>query len=469
MGRKIDWRPVAFAIVALGLRIGSSATADLAYLLVAAYALTGRAQAIQALAMSWLLTNISPGIAPPASMAGLFRFIILFCAALSISINGGWLPRQRRARKFLFMTLAFGFFIICHSLVFSYYPDVSILKGISWTIAMATVIAAWMGLTETERWRVSQQIFGGLIALLTVSLPTVTLPVGYLKNETGFQGVLNHPQVFGPVMALLGAWSIGKILGSRKPSWWLFMVAGACLVMILLSQARTAGLALVLGVGGSMALSPFLANKRFAFMAPGLRSLRLWSIGWLALLGGVAMAPQISQEIHHYITKAGRAEVGGVVEAYEDSRGALIEHMLQNISQYPVTGIGFGIGSDPEAMEIGRDPLFGMPISASVEKGVTPLAVLEELGIPGAIFAAAWIVMFLRGSAASGLAPFAVCMTALFLNLGEATLFSPGGTGLLTLILFGWAFSSGQTNPRQIKPRKPRRNDKHPRRKRTGY
>ncbi|HHJ20507.1 MAG TPA: hypothetical protein ENJ84_11910 [Gammaproteobacteria bacterium] len=449
MEHKIDWRLIFFGGVALGLRVSSTATADLAYLLVAAYALLGRAQAIQALAISWLLTNISPGIAPPASMAGLLRFVILFSAAISVFIHGGWSLRRRQAKLFVRTTIILGVFIMGHSLVFSPLSDVSILKALSWTTAMATIIMAWSGLSERVREQLSRQIFGGLVVVLIVSLPLVMSPLGFLKNGTGFQGVFNHPQVFGSVMTLLGAWAAAQIFGKAKPRWWSVVLTGLCVTMILMSEARTAGLALVLGIGFSLMLSPFFAGTTLARMAPGLRSSRVWSIVGVALIVGIVMAPTISQEIHHYITKSGRADVGSLMEAYQDSRGGGIELMLHNILEHPITGIGFGVASIPEMMVVRRDPVFGMPLSAAVEKGVTPVAVLEELGIPGALLVAIWVVMLLQGSARSGLAPFAVCLSVLFLNFGEATLFSTGGAGLLSLVLLGWAFAGGQANSRK--------------------
>ena len=449
MGCRIDWRLIAVVVVALALRVSSTATADLAYVLVAAYALSGRAQAIQSLAISWLLTNISPGIAPPASMAGLLRFVILFCAAISVFIHGGWSLRRRHAKVFVRITIMLGLFIMVHSLVFSPLPDVSILKALSWTTAMATIIVAWLGLSEQVREQISRQIFGGLIVILMVSLPLVMSPLGFLRNGTGFQGIFNHPQVFGSVMTLLGAWAAAQIFGKAKPRWWSVVLTGLCVTMILMSEARTAGLALVLGVGFSLMLSPFFAGTTLARMAPGLRSSRVWSIVGVALIAGIVMAPTISQKIHHYITKSGRAEVGSLTEAYQDSRGGGIELMLHNFLEHPVTGIGFGVASIPETMVVRRDPVFGMPLSASVEKGVTPVAVLEELGIPGAFLVALWVVTLLKGSARSGLAPFAVCLSVLFLNFGEATLFSTGGAGLLSLILLGWAFAGGQANSRE--------------------
>jgi hypothetical protein len=50
-------------ILAMAMRIASTPTANLSYLVIVGYALLGRAQAIQALALSWLFTMLSPGIA----------------------------------------------------------------------------------------------------------------------------------------------------------------------------------------------------------------------------------------------------------------------------------------------------------------------------------------------------------------------------------------------------------------------
>lgn len=102
-------------------------------------------------------------------------------------------------------------------------------------------------------------------------------------------------------------------------------------------------------------------------------------------------------------------------------------------------------------MEVKRDPVLGLPTGASIEKGVAPLMVLEEVGVLGALFVALWLLRLLRSAARSGLAPFAVCMTVLLLNMGEATLFSAGGMGLLPMILLGWAYAGGQSRTRMCR------------------
>ena len=79
-----------------------------------------------------------------------------------------------------------------------------------------------------------------------VSIPLTAFAAGYYRNGRGFQGVLHHPQAFGIVMALLGAWAIPSWLADRRPRWSLAASALA-VVMVVLSGARTGGFALAIG------------------------------------------------------------------------------------------------------------------------------------------------------------------------------------------------------------------------------
>lgn len=430
-------------ILALGLRLASGPTANLSYLLVAAYALLGRAHAIRALGFSWLFTTISPGIAPEASAASLGRYAVLFATAAAVFIHSDVLSSRPRLRPFTQATVLLGLFLIGHSLLFSPMADASVLKALSWTLAMASIVSAWIGISTQERRQMEDELFKALVLILLFSLPLAVLPVGYLRNGTGFQGILNHPQAFGPTMALLGAWATARLLAERKPNWWLVGLAGTCLAMVLMSEARTAGLAMIGGVALSVIFGPGFAGRPLARIAPGLRSPRIWTVLGIVLVAGIALAPYVADAVQHYITKSGRTSGGNLAELYDRSRGRLIGAMLTNIREHPLAGIGFGIASEPWTMEVSRDPILGLPIGASIEKGVTPLMVLEEVGVIGAAFVAFWLLRLLRSGARSGLAPFAVCLTILLINMGEATLFSPGGMGLLSLILLGWVYSSG--------------------------
>lgn len=444
----IGFREAAPLAVMLAMRLASGPTADFSYLVLAGYALFGRAHAIRALGLSWLFTMINPGLAPEVDAATVGRHAVLFAAAASAMLHGNLRSGSLHMRPFAFATLLLGLFIALHSMLFSPMADVSVLKATAWVLATATSVSLWSGLSGRQGEKVARQFFQGLVVILLASLPLAAAPLGYLRNGTGFQGILNHPQAFGATMALLCAWAMARLLAEERPRWSLFAVAGASLACIFLSEARTAGLALGLGVALAVSLGPILAREPVRHALPGLRSARFWMVAGMVIAAGASMAPAVVATVQNYVTKSGRAQAGGVevtglLQAYDRSRGRVVDAMLDNIGKHPLTGMGFGIASEPALMEVKRDPVLGLPVGASVEKGVVPLMVLEELGIFGAVLVALWLLPLLRASPRGGVAALAVCLTALLLNMGEAILFSPGGMGLLPLILFGWAYSCG--------------------------
>lgn len=432
---------LVFAVISM--RVASGPTANASYLLIAAYALLGRVQAIQALALSWLFSMLNPGLVAEATAGAVGRFTIIATATFSVALRSGLFGKHPRVGGMTLATLALGLLIVGHSYLFSPIPDVSILKAISWTLVTATLFAAWGAMAVDDRSRVMNQIFGGLIAVLIFSLPLLALPAGYSRNETGFQGILGHPQAFGPTMALLGVWAGARMLGEKRPRWRLVLLMGACLVLVVLSEARTAGLALVLGLASAVVLVPILSRQSIRAMLPGLWSRRVYLVAGAAVCGVLFSGAVLTDRIGSYIDKRGGG--GGLIQSYETSRGALIEDMLENIKESPFTGMGFGIASRPDEMIIDRDPVFGLPSGAPVEKGVLPFQVMEELGLFGAGFVLLWLGMAIRRASRGTVATLAIVLTVLLLNLGESTFFSPGGMGLLPLILFTWAVSAPPT------------------------
>jgi len=139
--------------------------------------------------------------------------------------------------------------------------------------------------------------------------------------------------------------------------------------------------------------------------------------------------------ISFFLSKSGAIEVDGLFDAYLLSRGEFIFQMLDNIKENLITGIGFGIASDLSSMRVYYDPIFNLPISASVEKGVVPLMILEETGIFGFILFLIWILILFYRAVINGIESLTLLLAILSFNMGEAVLFSPGGQGLITLVL----------------------------------
>ena len=422
-------------LMAILMRLASGATANISFLLIAIYALFGRTHAIQALALSWLFTMINPALAPEASEASIGRYLVIIAAAISVfgrSIERG--SEGVEVQQLTLLTLLLGVFMLIHSLAFSAVVDVSVLKVVSWLVVVVTILAAWQGLTPVEHTLLFNQLHWGLIVLILLSIPLLTIPsIGYLRNGNGFQGFLNHPQSFGPTVALAAALVGGRVVDNTRPRWFDIALLLLFLMLIVLSSARTAGIALMLGMLGTIAMSPMFAGVPRRRMLPGLYSRRL-SVALLATLACVVVAaPLLAGKLNSYLFKGSDATT--LIDAADASRGVLVVRMLSNIQEHPWTGIGFGISSTPLNWELERDSIFGLPLSAPVEKGVMPLAVIEELGIFGALAVLGWILSLLLRSARAGVSQLAVIITVLFVNLGESMFFSVGGMGMLLLIL----------------------------------
>jgi hypothetical protein len=157
----------------------------------------------------------------------------------------------------------------------------------------------------------------------------------------------------------------------------------------------------------------------------------------------------ISAQIDEYFTKGGRdGNIESLGQGYEMSRGFLIARMLSNIEEHPFVGIGFGVSSIPEEMTITYDPIFGAPLGAPVEKGVLPVAIIEEFGffLGGAIFALLGLILYFGFKL--GPESFSLIIVFYLLNLGEAMLFSPGGMGMLLLILLSSVVARGWNGQR---------------------
>jgi hypothetical protein len=76
---------------------------------------------------------------------------------------------------------------------------------------------------------------------------------------------------------------------------------------------------------------------------------------------------------------------------------------------------------------------------ATVEKGVLPIMILEELGIPLGLLVYLWIGTLALCATRGGILPISVFAAVMLTNIAEAAFLSPGGTGLLSIVLVAWA------------------------------
>ena len=419
-----------FPLAAILLRLNSY-TADISYLVLAAYAFLGKQQVIQALVLSWFFTMLNSN-APSVEHTSLLRYVVLFSAFISIYLKTNFIKHDILS----LITILFGIFVIFHSFYVSYFPIISILKIISWLIVMILLLKTWSEFNTREHKDLQKWIIKFLLLIAIISLPThFVREIGYIKNSFGFQGVLNHPQAFGATIAIFTSILVGEMLLQKRPSWLIMVTILLSLLMIFLSQTRTAGLGLIFAVGFSLVFFFILNFFKKQSYAPVLKSYRFFIIFLFSSLLLLIFYSELGPQISNFISKGGRVDLLGIFEAYKKARAVLFIPMMENISENFVSGIGFGIASDPVSMSVKLDPFFDLPIQASVEKGVLVLMVLEELGIFGFIIFLVWVLFLFYRALNNGIKAFIVVSSIFIINLGEATLFSPGGLGLLFLIL----------------------------------
>jgi len=430
------WLIAWFSCVALRFAPGQTAVA--AYVGLAVLSSRGAGFAILGLATSFFFTLLNPQVAPAVPGKSQLRYLVIFGAAIGVFARTT-VPRKPRDRGLIEFTSLILILLLANAVLVSSLPTISALKAISFGTTFATLLCAWSWMSLPARESVEQAIFFAMLASIAASTALSLVPQGYPVGA-GLGGVFGHPQVLGPFAGIVGSIVCVRCATTRPIPRIDLSALAACLFLILRSRARTGamaflggtGLALVLASGGGL----------------GAARARLFSsLGAIALVSAIALGPGATAEVANFARKdSGATQLGQIARS---SRGALVDAMLDNFKSSPFVGIGFGAPTTSLAAEaIEEDPIFGLPISVAVEKGVMPLALLEEVGLPLAILVFVWLATMARQAYRAGPLPAAVFGSAMFTNLSESTFFSIGGFGLFVLLCVLWAATSPPSTSR---------------------
>jgi hypothetical protein len=416
-------------VVAVAMAAASPTTAFASYLLIAVYALKGYPEAAKALILAWLVGALNPGLAFGGEASSMGRPLVYVATAISVFGRAGLV-----LSKSAMWPLVLGIVFATHSLVFSEIPDISLMKSVIWALVTVTIFQAFAKMTQDELRDFARWFLFVFAILMVISWPLLVTPVGFLRNGRGFQGMLNHPQTYGVFVGILAAFTAAKILGEKKPPMVYFAILGSAVVALLLTQARTGGVAFLGGVLAALALLQVFRQRRAVI--PGARSKRTALLVCLIFATATISFDRWSPFVVDYLVKG--YEISSFSDLYETSRGRLVDRSLISFSENPLTGVGFGIDNTRE-MNVYRDPFFGLPVSAPIEKGNAYVASLEEVGLIVSAVILLWLLYLLPRAFIAGVVPLTVFCAVLLVNIGEAVFFSPGGNGLLMLLLLGWS------------------------------
>jgi hypothetical protein len=433
----ISWRVaivVAVGVVALAAAPGVSTCLLVACALAA---FIGPARALQALMISTLIVYANPNIVKLGSADGILLRVVFLAAVLRI------LPTMRGSDlRVIWPVWLFSGVCALGSWIASPAVDISMMKIITFALAATVVPIAYKHLTPPQLEKLQKWVITVGITVIGLSALTLLKPGFGAGRNGGLQGLLNQPQALGIFIAPFAAWAIaGVLLMKRRASKLELWVALGVVVLIVLTRARTAGFATFFGVGLAMA-SRMLArrNRQQAGLARPLL------VGGFVLAAVAVLAvttTQFASIAKEYAFKGTQDENRDLGEAFYASRGGGVEAQWQNFKTKPMTGNGFGVQADGK-FRSGVVKFMGIPISAPVEKGFLPTAILEDAGVPGGLallFMVVWLGRYAWRCA--DLRWRAMFLACLGMNIGECVLLSPGGIGmfdwlLLSLTLFAY-------------------------------
>ena len=333
-------------------------------------------------------------------------------------------------------------------------PSVSLIKLANFCVFLFGIWFGTQNLQERPKDVLLLRSFFLALACLLVfgSIPTMAIPsVGYattlqwymgegaevinemfqqIKADSGitlFCGITSHSQTLAPLLALTVGWVLcDMLLLERRFRWLHICIIIFALPLIYLTRSRLG----LISVVAALYMGAFYAARKIQLPASLRARLSQGIMVSGALLVVVVIVAQLTTgAMSRWVRKTNKEEDDrrSLGEAFTSSRMGLIEQSLYEFRRNPMFGSGFQVA------EYTRDLVAasrGFILSAPIEKGLAPVMVLGETGILGEMCFIIFIVSFCGTCVRRKyVVTFSLFTVMLVTNMGEATFFSPGGTG----------------------------------------
>src|SRR5215469_4070745 len=440
----ISWRlAVIFTLGVLALA-ASPAVATVVLAGCVAASLIGPVQAVQALMVATLVVYGNPAIIKPAPVEGVLLRLVLLAAIVRLvpTIRGSDL-------RLVWPVWLFSIAEAFSSIQESQAVLISLMKVAELFCGVTAVLVAYnhvrpAQLAGLHRWLMT-------LGLTVIGLSGLTLlrPAIGLGGDGGLQGLLNQPQALGIFMAPFAAWAVtGVLLMKRRATrleLWIALLVGA---LIILSKARTAGFGAGAGVLVVM-ISRMLGRRRQGQAKLG-RPILITGLACGALAVLAVTTGQVSKVVTDFAYKGSAGRAQNLDQAFYESRGGGAISEWNDFLQKPLLGNGFGVYPDGQ-FPAGVTYFDGLPVSAPIEKGFLPTAILQEGGaLGGGLLTLVIALLCRRAWRNTDLRWRAMFMACLAINAGECVFMSPGGIGMFDWLLLSLAIFSYRTNPAAV-------------------
>ena len=437
----VSWRLAVVFTVGVAALAASPAVGAVVLAGCVAAALIGPLQAVQALTLATLVAYGNPNIIKPAPLEGVLLRLVLIAAILRL------VPTMRGSDlRLVWPVWLFSIAEAFSSIQTSQALLVSLMKVSELFCGVTAVLIAYNHVRASQlaglhRWLIT-------LGLTVIGLSGLTLlrPGIALGGDGGLQGLLNQPQALGIFMAPFAAWAItGVLLMKRRATrleLWIALLVGA---LIILSKARTAGFGA--GIGVLVVITSRMIGRRRHGQARLGRPLLITGLACGALAVLAVTTGQVSKIFADYAYKGSLGKAQNLDQAFYASRGGGALGEWDDFLQKPLLGNGFGVYPDGQ-FPAGVVYFDGIPISAPVEKGFLPTAILQEGGVLGAGLLTLVIALLCRRAwRNTDLRWRAMFVACLAINAGECVFTSPGGIGMFDWLLLSLAMFSYRTNP----------------------
>ena len=448
-------RDAALTLALVLLNLGGNIGAAAFFVILVGMSLWSSPAAYKAVFISTIGLALNEAFVPksllwtPARVALPMLVFARFLLDLALNRRGGGLSAPYIAFLLYVFTMAG-----C-SYASGWYTHIALLKLFNFWILITMVFAGGAILRRSNvdltEWFASQIL---AVALVGIAATATGQSRNFMSYRTGdasmmtadslFNGAFLHPNAHAAYASLFVMFLVSIFLFSpyRNRTLTLPLIV-TWIIFMVYSQSRTAIISTLVPL---IVVLPFAARKavrRQMVFKPHVSRLTLTATG-IALLFGLfvvdaATNRAVTKQVVMFLHKWDKTETTELdTETMLSSRQGKIDESWANFQENKLHGIGFGVAKNEYFIRSAT--LFTAP----AEKGFLITAVLEEGGILGAsalvLFLLTTIISLMRALNAPGLLALACMLTS---NMGEVTMFSPGGSGTFLWMMFGAATALG--------------------------
>lgn len=342
-------------------------------------------------------------------------FILLGIAPVYLLYNFNELVKYKNYIKFLkvsFYTLILFIFI---SFIGTDYYVMSFLKILNYFVPLLIIVSLITIISEKEKFLFW---FSNLFKIMIcTSLLLIKSPIGYLKNGFSFQGILNHPNLFGIIMVIGILTILIEMSVKNKVSIINFLIIVLGIYELILSNSRTSLFSLCI------CILVFLIFSNLKIFLKFFLSIVILAIGLI-----IYIIPVTNSFLMNYVQK------GQSSDQILLSRYGQIDNMNYVLENSPVFGLGFGIPVNRTSFELN---------TYTYEAGNLFLGLLTYVGISGLVIYIIYIIYILLIKKNINNLMISLFIGSILINMGELIMFSSNNAGIICYIAWGLYIQEG--------------------------